>query len=200
MSSAREFPFLPAIWGAMPRLARWRIISSIDFPSRQDRKRDFSRTFRQSLLDQIFKNSTWINHAHETYGAKLFLLGTDLSTVYYDADEISGQYLALFAYDIGGDLRYDRDIFLKSLKPHKIVGFEIHFVSGLILNVHSIFVGDESTSIDSNRIFQRRGRQIGTMCLSCRDDGSGLVKIKRSKMKGRRYIGWEYKDAPFPNP
>lgn len=200
MESAHKFLSLPDVWGAMSRLTRWRIISSIDFLSREDRKRDFSRKFRQSLLDQIFKNSTWIDHAHEAYGAKLFLLGSDLSTVYYDADKISGRYLALFAYDISGDLRYDKDMFLKSLKPHKIVGFEIHFVSGLILNVHSIFISDETTSVDCKRLFQARGQRIRIMCLSCRDDGSGLVKIKRSQMIGLRDTGREWVDTPVLNP
>ena len=136
----------PTVW--------WKTVTAISHLSRDERRRGFpSDKCHQHLFDLILKDYSWAKHEYSEYGANLFLIG-NIDPLYYVTSNKAQTYLMLFADDMSGDLRFDKQKFLESLQPHtQINSRELRFTSGLTLNVHSILYNTESTPVDPERLF-----------------------------------------------
>lgn len=144
------------------------------------------------IYSLIFQDDRWNVLARSKYGAKVFLISKDLHRLFYAPGskkmEFSGMHAVLFAYDMSGDLRYDRNEFFDSLQPHTASAtdrYELEFSSGITLNVHSILVNDEATKVDVLKVFRgSQARDLSTDYLSLDDRNALPITINTRSITG----------------
>ena len=113
----------------------------------------------------IFRDTTWITKATTEYGLNPLLIGCDLYDCYADDfPQAQSTYLVLVAGDRTGDLRFEKDMFLESLKPHKFhkEALEVEFETGMTLNIANVYEDPEIIPLRPNRIFSRPHEGLDT--------------------------------------
>lgn len=112
----------------------------------------------------IFKDTTWINYAMETYQCSLVLVGHSLSS-YHPQKSSAGLYLALIANDCSGELRYKTTTFFATLQDgwkYNEDKYEVYLPSGVTLNVYDIVNGHEEVELPLEKIFNDSTKGIYT--------------------------------------
>lgn len=116
------------------------------------------------LWSSIFQDGTWISKATTEFNLNPILIGCDLNLICDPVDRQQGQsrYLILVSGDPTGDIQYQKDVFLISLRPHSFDKgmMEVTFASGLILNIDDIYWDHEIIRAKLKRIFSYRHRQL----------------------------------------
>jgi len=102
------------------------------------------------------------------------LIGCDLNGICAPVDLQQGQspYLISVSGDPTGNIQYQKDVFLRSLRPHSFDKgiMEVTFASGLTLNIDDIYWDHEIIRAKLKRIFSYRHRQLQTTYLYWHDN------------------------------
>ena len=133
----------------------------------------------------IFRDTTWITKATTEYGLNPLLIGCDLYDCYADDfPQAQSTYLVLVAGDRTSDLRFEKDMFLESLKPHKFhrEALEVEFESGMTLNVANVYDDPKIIPVRPNRIFSRPEGGLDTAIMWWQE--STLRTFKHGNMRG----------------
>jgi hypothetical protein len=151
------------------------------------------RQEKQSRLwNTIFRDSTWISEATIKYGLNPVLIGRDLHD-YYSIETLKSQvlYLVLVAGDPPDDVPFKRDLFLESLRPHKLHSntMEVDFKSGITLNVASIYQTDTYldpgvVSVKPQRLFSNEQDRLQTAYMYWQDSEPKLRVLGRDGVVG----------------
>ena len=124
------------------------------------------------VWNMIFQNEDWITKATTEFGVNPILIGPNLHAYYNnDSQKYKPAYMVLETGDRSGDLRFHKELFLKSLKPHtfrKETG-EVEFKSGITLNVISALDDPEMIYMETKRLFSYRHKRLRTSCLYWQD-------------------------------
>ncbi|KAL4732880.1 hypothetical protein BDV11DRAFT_210638 [Aspergillus similis] len=120
-----------------------------------------------SLWKHIFKDTSWLELALKYPKCSPLLLGHGISS--FRARKPSKNiYLALIAHDWSGDLRYQKEKFFAALPDgckYDKEKFELHYPSGLVLNIYDIVCGADCTRLPLERIFiNKKGGVYSEYC------------------------------------
>jgi hypothetical protein len=128
-------------------------VSIQDFLSRADNANIVDSS--SVIWKQISKDNIWLDHALKFVRCSLVLIGHNLSA-YRPRKPSSRLYLALIAGDHSGDLRCEPEKFFASLQGKREYDqnrYEVHFSSGIILNVYDVMNGHEMVKLPLEKIF-----------------------------------------------
>jgi hypothetical protein len=129
---------------------------SVRLPCHADQKK------HKRAWNLIFEKRDWLKRASEL-GACPTLIGTDLPAL-LDPDkarEKAHLYLLLADFDQIGDLRFDIKLFFDCLRqPYKLdqERWEVRFGQSVTLAIHGIKWGQETTLVDTERLFTHDAR------------------------------------------
>ncbi|KAL2801501.1 hypothetical protein BJX63DRAFT_443119 [Aspergillus granulosus] len=110
---------------------------------------------RSILWKQIFKDTSWLDFALTFDRCSPVLIGHNLSA-HRPRKSSTRLYLALIAHDYSGDLRYECERFFAALQDkweYDQNKYEVHFSSGITLNVYDIINGHETVKLPLEKIF-----------------------------------------------
>jgi hypothetical protein len=116
----------------------------------------FNRERHKTLWDTFFSSYEWLEAVEAELNLNPVLVG--------DVNNSKPTYVALLSGDRSGDVVYLRDLFLKSLRPHKYVegATEITFDSGIILNVADILFSPEIVPVNTEKLIFNKGTVCST--------------------------------------
>lgn len=134
MFPAMKFPreVLDRVSFFTPTLSRDNLFDSLRLrPWKSDRQ-------QMSLWSNIFRNDEWLEEVTDKGHARLVLIGPQLSQVVPRSEQEC--YMTLCLLDGTGNIP-PWELFESSLHEHtyEVSSREIHFTSGIILNVHSLY-------------------------------------------------------------
>ncbi|KAK4119908.1 hypothetical protein N657DRAFT_532786, partial [Parathielavia appendiculata] len=104
----------------------------------------------------IFKDAQWLEKATKA-GLKPALFGYKLTNIYRKKKPVQA-HLLLIVSDWSGDVRFDKEQLFRSLHKHEHneTTFEVHFESGIILNIHDPVTALEGIRVvDPEKYFHR---------------------------------------------
>lgn len=116
------------------------------------------------IWQRIFRDTTWIDFAMETYQCSLVLIGCSLSS-YRPRKSSTSLYLALVADDHSGELRYQSSTFFDALQhgwKYSQDKHEVYLPSGITLNVYDIVNGHETVQLPLEKIFTNSSEGVYT--------------------------------------
>ena len=95
-------------------------------------------------------------------------------------------YLILVGGDQSGDLRFEREIFFESLRPHTFYkeSGEVVFNSGLVLNVANVYSDPEVIPVRLDKVFSYRHKRLRTAYLYWQDSEPILRILKPANIVG----------------
>ena len=152
-----------------------------------------SRQKKQGQLwNAIFRDSTWITEATIKFGLNPVLIGRDLYD-YHSIETLKAPalYLVLVVGDPSADVQFERDLFLKSLRPHEFHNdtMEIDFESGITLNVANIyqvsrFPDPGVVSVRPHRLFTKQKDRLQTAYIYWQDSQPMLRMLGQDGASG----------------
>ncbi|KAL2829092.1 hypothetical protein BJY01DRAFT_240747 [Aspergillus pseudoustus] len=108
-----------------------------------------------TIWEQIFKDTSWLDFALTFDQCSPVLIGHNMSA--YRPRRLSSYlYLALITQDHSGDLRYESKKFFAALQgkwEYDQTKHEVHFPSGIILNIYDIMNAQEMVKLPLEKIF-----------------------------------------------
>ncbi|KAA8652791.1 uncharacterized protein ATNIH1004_001696 [Aspergillus tanneri] len=111
-----------------------------------------------ALWSFIFKDTTWLDLAL-TYDRCLpVLVGRDLSS-FRPLKPLNRLYITLLASDHSSDLRYKEKEFFDSLQDrfkYNKEKYELHFPSGITVNIYEVITGHDVAYVPLKRLFSRK--------------------------------------------
>ncbi|KAL4924648.1 uncharacterized protein BDV17DRAFT_300918 [Aspergillus undulatus] len=116
------------------------------------------------LWKQIFKDTSWLDFALTFDRCSPALIGHNLSA-YRPRKSTTRLYLALVAGDHSGDLRYDSERFFAALQgkwAYDQDKYEVHFSSGITLNIYDVINGHDTVKLPLEKIFTNTRRRVYT--------------------------------------
>ena len=132
------------------------------------------------------QRSKVVGQSHKRFWGQSVLIGSSLSGI-YNGTQRRDVYLCLALYEISGDLRFEKDQFFGSLKPHTYLPdeYEVHLESGIVLNVFDVVVGWDSIYIKPERIFRgKRPKHLETLYMFWDDPSCKLSTVTRKDLQG----------------
>ena len=144
------------------------------------------------LWNAIFLDSTWIAEATIKLGLNPVLIGRDLHDYYsIETLKVRALYLVLVVGDPAGNIQFDRDLFLESLRPHNfhINTMEVYFESGITLNVANVyqvktFPDPGYVSVRPQRLFTDQQGRLQTAYVYWQDNQPILRMLGHEGMAG----------------
>lgn len=106
------------------------------------------------LWKQIFKDTSWLKYAVTFDQCSPVLIGYQLRA--YRPKPSTRLYLALIANDHSGDLKYESKRFFAALQgkwEYDHNKYEVHFASGITLNVYDVINGYDTVEVPLEKIF-----------------------------------------------
>ncbi|EHA21822.1 hypothetical protein ASPNIDRAFT_127139, partial [Aspergillus niger ATCC 1015] len=135
-----------------------------------------------NIWTSIFKDESWLELALTFDRCSPVLLGYDLSRLRLRR-EPQKLYVALLACDYSGDLRRKESEFFVALQDgyeYDKTHYEIHFPSGLTVNVYEVLTGDEAARLPLEKIF--RNKESGAYSQYCFYTDKKLKELEPSQI------------------
>jgi len=144
----------------LPAVSTKDAAQALGFHLRTEQKKQYQ------LWDLIFRDQTWISKATVQYGVNPVLVGWGLHK-YCNTKNIQvakPAYLILVGGDQSGDLRFEKEIFFKSLRSHifRKESSEVVFNSGLVLNVANVCSDAEVIPVKLDKLFSYQYKRLRT--------------------------------------
>jgi hypothetical protein len=144
-----------------------------------------SQERHSGVWDEIIEENSWITKAIDDFKVKPVLIGQNLHNCVDGSNKPA--YLALVMLDNSGDLRFQKDAFLESLKgrPKLNNKNEVYFPSSNItLNVSDIVGSPEVIRADTKRLFSYRYRKLKSAYLLWDDPQYRIRTIQTEDIVG----------------